>query len=170
MATRSGHGSVFGTAGVHAADCEACETRVGLLNYIEREVEFSENEFDFALDVIEQAHACLARLAVRGVHPRMPKTNRDRFEWPFLACVYIATVIEVHAPSAARSRSYGLGPVSVPPTATGSSAVNRCCATEIVCAKPAALPWTVTVRRSASVMTSPRVDSLGLVRSAHRRA
>jgi putative redox protein len=28
-------------AGVHAADCEACETRVGLLDHIEREVEFS---------------------------------------------------------------------------------------------------------------------------------
>src|SRR6478672_5837052 len=26
---------------VHAADCEACETRVGLLDHVERELEFS---------------------------------------------------------------------------------------------------------------------------------
>jgi hypothetical protein len=36
---------------------------------------------------------------------------------------YIATVIDMHDPSAARRKSYGLGPVSVPPAEAGSSPV-----------------------------------------------
>src|SRR5207249_2519305 len=55
---------------------------------------------------------------------------------------YSAMVIDVHAPRPARRRSYGPGPVSVPPSATGSSATRRWRPARISCANPAALPRT----------------------------
>src|SRR5512134_1189691 len=60
----------------------------------------------------------------------------------------MATVIDVQDPRAESSRSYGLGPVSVPPSEMGSSPESRCSPTVISCAKPAAAPWTLTVRDS----------------------
>src|SRR3954452_25556981 len=44
-------------------------------------------------------------------------------------CSFVATtrsVIEVQTPNAADKKSYGVGPASVPPALTGSSAINRC--------------------------------------------
>ena len=37
---------------------------------------------------------------------------------------YIAIVMDVHEPSPASRRSYGVGPLSVPPTDVGSSPTN----------------------------------------------
>src|SRR5262245_46058205 len=45
---------------------------------------------------------------------------------------YIRTVIDVHAPSAARSRSYGVGPASSP-IGRGSSATRGWCPAVICC-------------------------------------
>ena len=52
---------------------------------------------------------------------------------------YIATVIEVQDPSEAKSRSYGVGPVSVPPARAGSSLRKRCEPATISWAKPSAV-------------------------------
>src|SRR6266567_4684544 len=52
-------------------------------------------------------------------------------------------VIEVQVPSAARRKSYGDGPVSVPPKATGSSPLRRCDPISISWANPAAPPRTI---------------------------
>ncbi len=57
---------------------------------------------------------------------------------------YIATVIEVQEPSEAKSRSYGVGPVSVPPARAGSSLRKRCEPATISWAKPSPVPRTIT--------------------------
>ena len=59
---------------------------------------------------------------------------------------YIAMVMDVHEPSAARSRSYGVGPLSVPPTDVGSSLTNWCGPAVISWANPVAAPRTMTTR------------------------
>jgi hypothetical protein len=45
------------------------------------------------------------------------------FKGHFLRRAYKEIVIDVHEPSAANRRSYGPGPVAVPPASTGSSEV-----------------------------------------------
>ena len=59
-------------------------------------------------------------------------------------CAYSATVIDAQLPSAASRRSYGVGPVSVPPFGIGSSATRRCERAEISWAKPSPDPRTTT--------------------------
>src|SRR6266540_2311491 len=67
-------------------------------------------------------------------------------------------VMDVQAPSAAMSRSYGPGPLSEPPTANGSSAISRWGPIVISCANPAALPCTVASLDAASlILRSPSV-------------
>jgi hypothetical protein len=65
-----------------------------------------------------------ARSTIFNVDARMTESNRDTLERPLLTPRYIAMVIDVHEPSPASSRSYGVGPVSVPPTDVGSSAAK----------------------------------------------
>jgi hypothetical protein len=57
---------------------------------------------------------------------------------------YSATVIDAQLPSAANKRSYGVGPVSVPPFGIGSSAIRRCARVEMSCANPDPVPRTTT--------------------------
>ena len=57
---------------------------------------------------------------------------------------YIAMVIDVQDPSEARSRSYGVGPVSVPPARDGSSLRKRCEPATMSWAKPSPVPRTIT--------------------------
>src|SRR5438876_692822 len=52
--------------------------------------------------------------------------------------------MDVQAPSATRRKSYGSGPVAVPPALTGSSARSRCGPTVMSCAEPSKRPSTVT--------------------------
>ena len=52
----------------------------------------------------------------------------------FFFRAYIPTVIEVQEPRAASKKSYGDGPVSVPPTLSGSSPFSRCRPAAICCA------------------------------------
>jgi len=63
----------------------------------------------------------LARRTVMRVLARMAKTNGHVLQRPLLSPRIHRGVIDVHAPSAERRRSYGVGPVSVPPTDVGSS-------------------------------------------------
>jgi hypothetical protein len=103
------------------------------------------DEFQVAVDVVEQTIGGLALLAIGSVNPECRSRTVTASSRHCLRRAYIATVIDTHDPSAARSRSYGVGPVSVPPAEAGSSPVSQCRPTAISCANPAALPWTVTV-------------------------
>src|SRR6266436_2627210 len=78
---------------------------------------------------------------------------------------YIATVIDVQEPRAASRRSYGDGPVSVPPTAVGSSALKRCAPVKISCASAAALPRTITFAASFLLGLLPILGYASLILS-----
>src|SRR5229473_64725 len=69
----------------------------------------------------------------------------------FFFRAYIATVIEVQEPRAASRKSYGDGPVSVPPALSGSSPFSRCRPAAICCANVLPSPQTIT---SADVIPS----------------
>jgi hypothetical protein len=69
----------------------------------------------------------------------------------FFFRAYIPTVIEVQEPRAASKNSYGDGPVSLPPTLSGSSPFSRCRPAAICCANVPPSPQTMT---SADVIPS----------------
>ena len=81
-------------------------------------------ELDVSFNERECGHARFASGTIFSVDARMAKANRDTLQCPLLTPCYIATVMDVHEPSAASSRSYGVGPLSVPPTGVGSSLTN----------------------------------------------
>jgi hypothetical protein len=91
-------------------------------------------EFELTVNAIKNRCFRLTASAVVGVNLCMPETHDHSFERPVLPRAYIPTVMEVQAPRAARSRSYGDGPVPVPPEAKGSSAHRGCGPATIACA------------------------------------
>jgi hypothetical protein len=66
------------------------------------------------------SHRSLIRMLISGMRVR---------------CTGIPTVIEVQEPRAAGKESQGDGPVSVPPTLSGSSPFRRCRPAALCCAK-----------------------------------
>ena len=62
-------------------------------------------EVNLPLDPVDLAFLRLAIPAIRRVDLRMSKIHRHTFERPFFALAYMATVIDVHEPSAASNRS-----------------------------------------------------------------
>ena len=72
------------------------------------------------------------------------RTSTSRSGQPFERA-YIRSVIEVHAPSAAQSRPYGVGPRPVPPSSTGSSERSRKAPISISCNSPSPLLTTVSM-------------------------
>ena len=62
-------------------------------------------DLERSLDLIEPRRSILAMLVVLGVRARVMQANDDALERPFLRSAYMRSVIAVHAPSAASTRS-----------------------------------------------------------------
>ena len=72
-------------------------------------------EFDVSFDEREFRFARFATGAIFSVDAPMTQATVTRSSAHFLRRAYIAMVMDVHEPSPASSRSYSVGPLSVPP-------------------------------------------------------
>ena len=81
-------------------------------------------ELDISFNERESGRARFAIGTIFSVDARMTEAKVTRSSAHCLRRAYIAIVMDVHEPSPASSRSYGVGPVSVPPTDVGSSPMN----------------------------------------------
>ena len=104
----------------------------------------SSRELQGPLHTIEVSFFRLAFGAVGGMDPGVSEPNGHLLERPGLSSRVHATVIDAQLPSAASKKSYGVGPVSVPPFDIGSCATRRCERAEISWAKPSPEPRTST--------------------------
>jgi hypothetical protein len=82
------------------------------------------SELKRPFDAIQPPGSCLAFRTVRRVNLGMREPNGHFLERPSFSPRVQRDVIDAQLPSAASSRSYGVGPVSVPPFGIGSSATS----------------------------------------------